>query len=119
MPEETKMEPISPEEIAQAKSMGLRYYKLSSILPGHPAVLEVVGLAKVRGGKYTLPNKDYSMRVSLGDGQVMDVTSGPVAGALTRMGYKNGTTFAPFKVQVTRKQTNKIGETPYILEEVR
>lgn len=121
MTEEIKkstVEEFTPEEISQAKSMGLSYYKLSSVMVGEPVELDITGLSKVRGGKYTLPKKDYSMRVALGTGQVMDVTSGPVAGALHRIGYKKGTEFTPFSVKITRKQTNKIGESPYIVEEV-
>ena len=111
-------EAITPEDLAQNRSMGLSYFKLSSITPGSPAELEVVGMTKVVGGKYTIRGKTYSLRVSLGSGKVMDVTSAPVAGELTRLGYDAHNVFKPFSVRITRKSVNKIGETPYILEKI-
>lgn len=108
-------EEITAADIDAARNMGLSYYKLSSIQPGSPVVLEIVKIAKLKGAKYTLKGKDYSLRCTLGTGQVMDVTSIPVAGEFTRLGYGQGDTFKPFRVKISRKPTNKIGETPYII----
>lgn len=112
----TTTEEITTEDLEKTRSMGLSYFKLSSILPGEPVTIEITRMVKIKGAKYTLRGRDYSLRCYLGNGQVMDVTSLPIAGEFTRLGYGNGDTFQPFKVKINRKVVNKIGETPYIVE---
>ena len=114
----SSMEPITQDDVNQIKGKGLSYYKLSGVPGGSSVVLEITGMVKVKNAKYPIKDKDYALRCFLGNGQVMDVSSGPVAGALTRMVVIQNDVIVPFKVKITKKVTNKIGESPYIIESV-
>ena len=109
-------EEITGDDVNATRGMGLSYYKISSITPGEPAVLEITSAVKVRNPKYPIRGLDYAYRFTLGNGQVMDISSRPVAGELIRLGFGQGDKFHPFKVKISRKPVNKIGETPYILD---
>lgn len=108
------MSPLDKDEVSQGRTMGMSFFKLSSIQPGQSQVIEVVEINKKPDTKYPIRGKDYCYRLTLADGRICDVNSIPVAGHLLRILYpENPETFVRAKVKITRKPSNKIGETPY------
>lgn len=110
--------PLENEDIEAGRNAGFSFYKMSTITPGQPARLRVTGVSKLEGTKYPIKGKTWCYRFTLGNGQVVDVSSKAIYGEFIRRGFKDGaTTFTPFDCVIVRKSTNKVGESPYIVED--
>lgn len=109
------MSPLDPQDVDQALQSGVSYFKLSGILPGTSTVVTITDISKNKKTKFPIAGLDYSYRCTLSNGQVMDVSSKIVAHQLVDLCHKGGG-FQQTAVKISRKQSNKIGETPYVVE---
>lgn len=113
------MAPLDDAEINTARGFGAKFFKPSALKPSESSTITIVDINKNHATKWPLRGKDYCYRATLEDGRVWDCNSVPVAGALIRYGYPAGSkTLVKFTVKITRKDANKIGESPYDTEKV-
>lgn len=113
-----EVQPLEQGDIEAGRNAGFSYFKMSTITPSHPVTLKVTGVSKLEGTKYPIKDKTWCYRFTLGNGQVVDVSSKAIYGEFIRRGFKDGsTTFTPFTCVIVRKSANKVGESPYIVED--